>query len=194
MAASRRENLREGLVLLHRRKVRTDKAIAQRSAITQKDRARRVNAPPREDERLTATTVTAATRKLVTGTLPDPNREARLAAAAARVQARAAALEEKRRNALHTLYMHAREFITTEEQLDKKIEDVFSDQAFSHVLDCEREPNIWDAEGAPTSVQNMLSEVSNTQKTAISFHRSPAAATGKRMKHIAEELMGGAMD
>lgn len=194
MATSRRQNLREGLAELHRRKVRTDKAIALRSAIKQANRARTVGAPQREDARLTAPTVTATTRALLTGTLTDPNRERRLAAAAARVQAREAERVNKRREALHTLYMHAREFITTEAHLNEKIESVFPEEAFSHAVVGSHSSNIWETAGPPTSIQNMLSEVDNTQKTAINFYKSPAVTTGKRMKQIAEELTGGKMD
>lgn len=194
LAAARRQNLREGLLELHRRKVRTDKAIAIRSAVKRENRERRLHAPQREDERLTTPTITAAMRKLQLGNIPDPEREARLAAASARVAAKAKALEEQRQDALHTLYMHARNFITTEAQLDAAIEKVFVERPWTHIPGKEKAISIWDAEGSPQTVQDMLSEVNKTQKSAMLFHRGPAVATGKRMLRIAEELTGGKMD
>merc|ERR1712098_664467 len=123
----------------------------------------------------------------VKGTLPPP----RVAEKKARVEAIALAKEEQRRNALHTLYMNARSFITTEEELDAEIEKIFVEDphASGNLND-----NIWSVKGAPPSVLTMLSAVNNTQKKAIDFHRGPAALTGRRMKKIAEELTGGTMD
>lgn len=194
LAATRRQNLREGLLELHRRKLRTERAIAIRSAIKHENRERRLHAPQREDERLTSPTITAAMRQLQLGNLPDPNREARLAAASERVAAKAKMLEEQRQNALHTLYMHARNFITTEAQLDAAIEKVFVERPWAHVPGKEKAVSIWDAEGTPPTVQDLLSDVNKTQRSAMLFHRGPAVATGKRMLKIAEELTGGKMD
>jgi len=194
MAASRRENLREGLVKLHERKVRAEEKVAQVSAAKQKERRRRVMAPQRETDRLTNPTVTAAMSTYQHGVLPDPDREARVAASAAKVVARAAAIEEARRDALHTLYMHARSFITTEAQLDAEIEKAFAERPFAHVYGRENATNIWDAEGAPLTVQDMLSEISNTQHKVVDFYQTSAKVTGKRMVRIAEELTGGKMD
>jgi hypothetical protein len=190
MAETRRQNLREGLIELHQRKVRTDRAVAYRSAIKRDNREKRLYAPLREDERLTNPTITAVVRKLQVGDLPDPNRAERLAAAAARSSAKQQALEEQRRDALHTLYMHARSFITTEAQLDAEIEKVFTAEPFGTNLPT----NIWDALNSPPTVQDMLSVVNNTQKTAMEYHGSRGATTGKRMVRIAEELTGGKMD
>ena len=90
--------------------------------------------------------------------------------------------------------MHARNFITTEAQLDAAIEKMFVERPWEHVPGKEKAVSIWDAEGAPPTVQDMLSEVNRTQKSAMLFHRGPAVATGKRMLKIAEELTGGKMD
>jgi hypothetical protein len=190
MAASRRANLREGLVELYKRKKAQDGLIAARSKAKREQREARVHAPQREDERLTNPTITEANRILQSGPVPDPNRAARVAEKAARVQAKEAAREEQRRNALHTLYMQARSFITTEEQLYAEIEKIFVELPHEgHSSD-----NIWDAKDAPPTVQDMLSTINNTQKSAVAFHAGPAAITGERMKKIAEELTGGKMD
>jgi hypothetical protein len=88
--------------------------------------------------------------------------------------------------------MHAREFITTEAQLDAEIEKIFIEHPFG--AEHPDKTNIWDAYGAPPTVQDMLSTVNNTQKTSIDYHRGPGFVTGKRMTKIAEELTGGKMD
>jgi hypothetical protein len=195
MAATRRQNLREGLIELQKRKVRSDKTIAYRSLIKQENRTRRLNAPPREDDRLTSPTIPSASRTLQTGNIPDPNRSARLAAMSARVASKTAAIEESRRDALHTLYMHARNFITTEKQLDEKIEEIFIERPWWNVPTKEHCTNIWEAEGPPLTVQDMLEEVwgPNERKRSL-YSKGLAAVTGKRMVRIAEELTGGKMD
>jgi hypothetical protein len=187
MAASRRTNLREGLVELYKRKKDHDGAVAVRSKIKQEDRNRRLRAPQREDERLTDPTIKEANRILQSGPIPDPNRETRVAEKSARVQAKEAAREEQRKNALHTLYMQARSFITTEEELDAKIEEIFKEPREGE------SDNVWD-KAAPPSIQDMLASINNTEKKAVSFHSGPAQITGQRMKKIAEELTGGKMD
>ncbi|KUJ18821.1 uncharacterized protein LY89DRAFT_683688 [Mollisia scopiformis] len=191
MAATRRTNLREGLVELHKRKRKEDAIIAGRSRARSEAREARLYAPQREDDRLTNPTITAANSTLQTGHLPDPDRAARIAEKAARVEAIATEKEEARRDALHTLYMHARSFITTEEQLDQRIEAIFTDTPFEHN---NRNDNIWEVAGAPHTVQDMLSEINKTEKSAVQYHSGPSQITGKRMKKIAEELTGGKMD
>ncbi|TVY27129.1 hypothetical protein LHYA1_G005276 [Lachnellula hyalina] len=190
LATNRRSNLHDGLRSLRRRKKISDERIAWQSRITSEERARLVHAPQREDERLTSPTITEAVRKLQLGPVPDPQREERVAAKAQRVKAKEARREEARKNALHTLYMHARSFITTEEQLDKQIEAIFVPHPFKGAAT----DNIWDAVGPPPTVQALLSTVKHTEREAVRYHGGPGALTGQRMKKIAEELTGGKMD
>jgi len=190
MAASRRSNLKEGILELHERKRKHETFVKIQGYRNSKERNRRFYAPQREDERLTSPTITAATSSLQNGPIPDPKREARIAERAARVAAKEAARAEARREALHTLYMHAREFITTEKQLQDKIDNIFTDHPFGAT----NETNIWDAYGAPRTVQDMLQKVNKTQKTAVLFHEGPALITGQRLKRIGEELTGGKME
>jgi hypothetical protein len=132
-------------------------------------------------------------RKLQLGNVPDPNREERIAAAAERTAAKAKILEEKRQDALHTLYMHARNFITTEAQLDEAIEKIFVEQPWENIPGKETSKSIWDAEGPPPSVQTMMNEMNRVQKSVILKNKAPIIITGKRMLKIAEELTGGKM-
>lgn len=130
-------------------------------------------------------------RRLQKGRLPDPIREERIAAAVERLQGKEAGREERRKNALQTLYMHAREFITTEAQLHVEIKKIFIAYLFG-----EEHPgktNYLDAYGPLPTVQDMLFTVNNTQKIAMDYHRGPILVTGKRMARIAKELTGGKM-
>ncbi|PBP23646.1 hypothetical protein BUE80_DR005293 [Diplocarpon rosae] len=191
MAASRRTNLRAGLLELHNRKETLDARLARQSRRKSKSREKALHAPQREDERLTNPTITKMTRTLQSGAVPDPDREKRLAEKVARVQARAIAKQEERQNALHTLYMNARNFITTEQQLDATIESIFvPDPHEEHRMD----DSIWNVVGTPITVKDMLASINKTEKSAVLFHASPAARTGERMKKIAEEMTGGKMD
>jgi hypothetical protein len=191
MAAIRKANLREGLLGLHTRKLRQDAVRTSQNIAKRKDRERRLHAPEREDERLTRPTVTAALQNFHIG-LQDPNREARIAEKVERCKEKEELKKEERRNALHTLYMNAREFITTEEQLDEEIEKIFVPSPFGEHH--KGKDNIWDAHGAPPTVQEMLQAINDAQKNALEYHRGPAHITGQRMKKIAEELTGGKMD
>jgi hypothetical protein len=191
LAAARRTNLREGILELHKRKIRQDSTLTSRSTANRTERERRLRAPQREDDRLTSPTVSTALENPHIG-LPDPDRETRIAMQAERTKEMRALKQEERKYALHTLYMHAREFITTEEQLEAEIQKIFIPSPFGRGH--EGKTSIWDAYGAPPTVEDMLSEVNRTQKTAIDFHKGPAPVTGRRMKRIAEELTGGKMD
>jgi len=150
-----------------------------------------LNAPQREDERLTNPTIIAAMSQLQVGAVPDPGREERIAEKKARVAAIEAAKAEARKDALHTLYMHARDFIVTEEQLNKEVDEIFVQNPFPNAP---LKTSIWDAHHAPQTVQDMLMEVNNTQKKAVDYHKGPAHITGQRLKRIAEELTGGKME
>lgn len=194
MAATRREHLREGLVQLHARKVKVEAQMAKKSAAKMAYRDALVQAPPREDVRLTSPTISSAMRKLQTGRVPDPEREQRLVEAAARAQAKEAKATAAKQDALHTLYMNARHFITTEAQLDAEIEKLFVEKPFEHATRGGQTDNVWDAYGPPPTVQDMLSSINGTQKTAILYHRGPAEITGERVRKMAEELTGGKMD
>ncbi|ESZ91838.1 hypothetical protein SBOR_7790 [Sclerotinia borealis F-4128] len=191
LATQRRESLKEALVKLHKRKLDQERIVAGNSRSKRQANEKRLKAPQREDERLMNPTITEAMSKLQVGFVPDPERESELAQKALRVQRKEAEREEQRRNALHTLYMNARSFITTEEQLNAKIEEIFTSPFDKNSPD---KTNIWQVHEKPPTVQDMLSGVNNSQKTTLGQYSSPAVITGLRMHHIAEKLTGGKMD
>lgn len=188
MADSRRENLRAGLVGLYNRKTWAAKSKAQSGVAKAKLRYEALNRPTREDEVFTNPTTTAATRWFQKGPLPDPERENILAASRERTQANEELKSERRKDALQVLYMNARSFIVTDQQLDAEIEHQFRPKAFGDY------DNIWEEHGPPPTIMDMLSHSSGATKTAMGAYAGPAVITGKRMKRIAEELTGGKMD
>ena len=191
MAANRRTNLRQSLVELKKRQEDTFNRKRSITAVKRAERKKALNAPQREDERLTNPTITAAMSQLQIGAVPDPGREERIAEKRARVAAIEDAKAEARKDALHTLYMHARDFIVTEEQLNNEVDKLFVEKPFPNHPN---QTSIFDAFGAPQKVQEMLEDVNNTQKKAIDYHKGPAKITGLRLKRIAEELTGGKME
>lgn len=190
LGETRRQALRDGLKELEQRKIRQDELMAQRSRSKQGIRNYLVHKPKREDERLTNPTVLAANRKVNSSVLADPNRQSRVAEKILRVQAQEQAKAEARKDALHTLYMNARHFITTEEQLNQKVEEIFT--STPHGVD-NLNQNIWQVH-MPPSMQSMMSTAKDKNSRAIKYGGGPAATTLKRMKRIAEELTGGKME
>ncbi|KAH0538276.1 hypothetical protein FGG08_005147 [Glutinoglossum americanum] len=195
MAAMRRRNLREGLVGLYNRKKQTDRVTAARSAFKAAERERLLNEKEREDVRLTSPTIPQSLMQLQRGPLPDPDRAQRIAEKVATVQAKQNEKAEERRGHLHTLYMHARDFITTEEQLNEAIERIFVPypEEFVDSDKGDRGENIWNT-GPPETVQEMLNRVNRVGERAADIHEGLAVLTDKRVKRIAEELTGGKMD
>jgi hypothetical protein len=105
---------------------------------------------------------------------------------------------DSRRDALHTLYMHARTFITTEKRLAAEI-----NRAFDHASDEWGTPamdgtNIWNKE-APATIAAMLQDDTTAgarQETGLASKRGAAMryrVDQERLRKIAEALSGGKM-
>lgn len=193
MAEKRRQNLREGLVELHTRRVKSDTSMARRIAKRQAERQELIEAAEREDERLTNPSTTALLKgaQTVNGRLPDPNREQRLAEMRSRVEAKEAQKLSDRQDALHTLYMHARNFIVTEGDLDKAIDKAFGTPS-EPVIWRNRGSSIWN-EATPQSIQDKLNAANRTRGTVMD-NDWIANTTLKRVGRIAEQLTGGKME
>ena len=189
-AASRRRNLRESLVELRHRKEKIDRNVAARSAKKMAMHERLIAAPERDDERFTSPSILHSMSPSSRGRLPDPDREARIAAKKANLAALEAAKQEERRNALHTLYMNAGNFIVTEEHLNKVIDEVFDDNT-QFANDSKNGLNIWNT-GFPETVQEILDQANRTSGgKAVERNQGYALVTKERMKRIGEELTGG---
>lgn len=189
-SATRRQNLRDGLVGLHQRKQTTDRKLAARSQFKQAEHLRKVHAPERTDERLTRPSVLQFMNER-THTLPDPHRKERIAMKKEKVMMKEDEKRDQRQNALHTLYMNAREFIVTEEDLNKKVDEVFDDKWFQ----VNEGFSIWDKVGYPEGIANRLHALNKDpkEKSAIDYNSGYAQITRERVQRIAEELTGGKM-
>ncbi|ODM23037.1 hypothetical protein SI65_00626 [Aspergillus cristatus] len=184
MADMRRRNLRQGLKELHWRKRRTDWSMMERSLEKQRRREEIFQQPERLDESLTRPSVVQDMQPTRTAVLPDPDREIRLAESRARTEVVNAQKKMEREEALQTLYMNARNFITTEEQLAAEIERVFPDgynPEFTN--DTFQGENIWN-KGAPTSVQSIVNDSRRNEVARWDTIQD-------RVKKLGEELTGG---
>ncbi|KAL9128856.1 MAG: hypothetical protein Q9217_002545 [Psora testacea] len=193
-AENRRNNLRESLIELRFRKERTDSVVAAKSRKKQAFNRARREAPQREDERLTNATVLQSDIPRRHTILPDPDREARLAAKRENVARHTVAKEEERRDMLHTLYINAGTFITTGSQLDQVVDRVF-DNVEQFTNDEKRGQNIWNL-GFPETVEEMLGGKAsgvrvNRPKALDNALVSRKELHDHRMTRIGEELTGG---
>ncbi|KAJ5721359.1 uncharacterized protein N7483_009293 [Penicillium malachiteum] len=183
MAELRRENLREGLEGLYKRKTSAEAVMSHRSRENQKRRESVLRQSEPEDERLTRSSIVQAmqSQKHV---LADPNREERLAISKARVEAQEAQKSAERQDDLHSLYMSARTFITTEEQLSAEIDRVFPDgENTAWRNDCQPGDNIWNL-GTPPTVQSIVNESRKSEVARWDVLQG-------RVKKLGEQLTGG---
>lgn len=191
-AEARRRNLRESLLELNNRKQQTDRYLKARSSKNKAERDALLSAAEREDERLTNPSVLQFEKPTRHHFLPDPNREARLARKRENLAKTAAMRHENRRDALHTLYVNAGDFITTGAQLDATIDRVFDDLS-QFENDSQKGLNIWNL-GFPETVQQLLAKANHAPgRKALDSAEGIAGVTRERMRRIAEELTGGKM-
>jgi hypothetical protein len=119
------------------------------------------------------------------GIIPDPNREERLALSKARLEAKQAQKEAERQEHLHSLYMNARTFITTEEQLAAEIDRVFPDgENVAWRNDHQPGENIWNL-GNPPTVNSLAGR---TRRAGESMRWD---IVQERVKKLGEEITGG---
>jgi len=180
MAALRKSHLREGLTKLHARKVYMDGQVAARSEAKNRERARLLAQPEREDTRLTNVSVPTAMRPQKPHALSTEEELAVYRARKARHDARETEKHEDRLGKLHTLYMNARTFITDKTQLAAEIDKVFKTNA-----------SIWRT-GAPDTVADMIKRGRDRGGRLLATDANELAARDQdRMKKIAEKLSGG---
>ncbi|KAL9018728.1 MAG: hypothetical protein Q9185_003958 [Variospora sp. 1 TL-2023] len=193
VAEHRRRNLRESLRELKSRKERTDKRSAARSAAKQEERAQLLSAPTPADERYTAPSILQSSLPRRSG-LPDPDREARIAQKRQNYANSLAMKQAERRNALHTLYMNARNFIVTEQQLAQAVEKAFDPQSEQFTSESRKGLNVWNL-GYPDTVKEMLEKVSKDGERgrAMEQYTGSGGLMGERMRRLGEELTGGKM-
>ena len=184
---------------LRSRQQRTNRALSERSERKQRERQELLDAPEREDERLTAPSHNLDLEALYSGRLEDPTREARLAAKRERLELKQAVKADERQSHLHTLYTRARHFITTPQQLNSAVDEAFGTDerpvTFGH--DGFGGPgslSIW-ANGRPERVQDMLNKANRQgARLAMDTAAGHSQVNKERMTRIAEALTGGRME
>lgn len=191
MSALRKSHLRSSLSELHARKTSLVRSTQLRSQMKQAESQRLASQPPREDERLTNVSVPAAMTSSQLQHLSPANARALHKQKTANVKRANAAKAAERADQLHTLYMNARHFITTEAQLLDAIKTEFAEDKFGG----RHNMNYWQERGVPEGIRQMLSgqwigeemstRESNIQKTAREKNEK------ERMKRIGERLSGG---
>ena len=188
----RRRNLREGLVELGQRKQEMDRRNAYKKATSNKIREQLLYARERKDVWLTSPTVLSTQQPVRNRRIPDPTRPARLAVMSENVADMAAMREEARRNALHTLYVNAGDFITTGRQLERMVDKAFDDDS-QFRSDSSDGVNIWNL-GPPETVQELLQKADKLGKqTALQSAEGNELVMRERMRKISGELTGGKM-
>ena len=188
----RRRNLREGLTELHQRRHELGLRRSITRAVNSRIREKLLYARERSDVRLTNPSVLSTQRPTKHHALLDPTRSARLAVKSQNVADMAAMREETRRNALHTLYVNAGDFITTGKHLDGVIDRAFDDNS-QFRGDSSEGVNIWNL-GPPETVQELLRKANKSgRQTALDSAEGNEIITRERMKKIGEELTGGKM-
>ena len=188
----RRRNLREGLTELVQRKKENERRADRIATTNRRIREALLYAPDRQDVYLTTPSVLSTQLPTKYHALPDPNRPARLAVQKQNVADMAAMREETRRNALHSLYVNAGNFITTGKQLDGVIDRVFDDNS-QFRSGSNDGINIWNL-GLPETVEQLLGKANKTgTQTALESGEGNEIIMKERMRKISEELTGGKM-
>lgn len=191
MAEMRRKNLREGVEALKDRRVKTQARLTRAGKQKNEEREALLHRPEREDERLTNPSIAVDLQDLMKGKLQDPDREVRLQQMKDRAEQKEAARREEREEALHALYMQARNFITNEAQLSQAIDKQFGTP--EDPVDLFDGSSVWD-NGPPMSVQDMLQKANQAGGKSAMETKDRTSLTNARIKQIAEELTGGRME
>jgi hypothetical protein len=198
MALTRKKHLREGLLELHKREEAMTQLVAIRSEQKRKERERLISQAERVDERLTNSSVPQAMMPGKALKINEADVEARYKKKMSNLEKQWREKAEERREALHTLYMNARSFITTDEQLDAAIEKAFpkgNNPEFA--TDTKLGDNIWNV-GSPATIADLLDAGASRvrkdfSKAGLTETDHKFAIDQERMKRIAEELSGGKM-
>jgi hypothetical protein len=197
MAEQRKRNLREGVLELKSRQLRTKRRLETTQARKYREHEELISRPEREDERLTAPSTGLDLDALYHGRVPDPSRNLRLASKRERQAAFEASRTAERLESVHTLYTHARKFIVTPQQLDAAVEETFGTDENPIVFGPghgEEGTSVWH-DGKPHSVQDMLNSA-NRARSQKALHNTGGyiAINQERVQRIAEALTGGKMD
>lgn len=195
MAESRRQALGDGIGSLWKRKVKREtRAKARADAHGQRNLEDKF-APERLDEVYTRGTIPAAT--LDTRVIRDPEHDTKQRESALRTAAVQQAKSQARKDAIQRLYVEATNFIVTEDELGKKVDQLFKEDYFKD-LGVARgiywgAENVWETSGPPTTVKQMYANMKGTSSLVTESFRTASSKTVQRQRIVAGELTGGAL-
>lgn len=193
MKEMRKQHYAEGLTQLYERKVREGQNRRDRSNALRAERARLISQTEREDARLTNVSTPKEMNANVKQDFSVDEARRMHDRKVNNVERRVVNKLNRQHEALHTLYMNARNFITTEEQLREKIKEEFDEKSFGgHARDGGK--SYWDSQGIPDGVAAMVRK-STMGRGDMSMAEKEEAwrRDQQRMKRLAEGLSGGKM-
>jgi len=194
MGTLRKNHLRQGLTELHQRKQEIIYKMHRQSAAKSSERSRLISQAEREDARLTNSSIPSAMQPAKSHVLEDVDAKQIYDTKKGNLEYHTARKEEERRDALHTLYMNARNFITTEEQLLKEIDFQFQAPEAHQLFQngSSDGTSMWN-KGVPDTVATMVKRGRGSdEKTKLGGDKADRVLRDQeRMKKIAEKLSGG---
>ncbi|CAK3900137.1 Hypothetical predicted protein [Lecanosticta acicola] len=202
MSEVRKRNLREGVQSLRARQQVQQRTASERQAQKYREREELLHRPERDDERLTAPSNNFDVKALLgRNPVPDPTREQRILAKMENLERHAGQKREERMSALHDLYMNARDFIVTPEQLDAALDKAFGTPenpvTFGTPMyagDQTSGRSIW-AKGRPERISDLLHRSQGGRgATSTDGATDQIHLNAERIRRIAEALTGGKMD
>ena len=193
MTQLRKQHLREGLAELYARKQNQDREKKIRSDTKSAERARLVSQAEREDARLTNASVPAAMNPKLKQTFTEEDALWMQEKRRQNIETHQSKKSAAQHDALHTLYMNARDFITDEEQLGAKIKEEFDDKNFGgHSSDPAK--SYWDSQGPPDGIAEMVNRSTMSRgRQGVSEKEDAWRRDQERMRKLAEGLSGGKM-
>lgn len=188
-AAHRKRNLLEGLVELHYRHEKKTSAQSARSARRRQENIALRDMPEDESERLMRPSVLQSNTPNYRRVTADPHRASRLEQKQRNVAMTVEAGKEERQTMLHNLYVNAREFATTDTQVEDALSKAFdTNEHFS--TDISTGMNIWNL-GVPKNTKQIRTGVDKGVAKAVSTGTRNETLTMERLRKITEELTGG---
>ena len=192
LAESRRKALAAGIDKLWTRKNTREGRAKKRAESHRQRNLVAANAPEGLDDVFTRGTVTQAT--LDTKVARDPEYKERQLESQARTAALQRERSEARKDAIQRLYVEAGSFIVSEDELAKRVEEIFAEDRFkARWLGKFKGENVWDSHGNPVSVRAMFANMKGTSQRAIELYETEVNFTTQRQKMISGELTGGAV-
>ncbi|KAI9888324.1 MAG: hypothetical protein M1814_000577 [Vezdaea aestivalis] len=196
IAEARRQNLRLGLSELHGRMRDASDARSLRIKKTKDDRRNALLAPEPDYEKYTKSSVHSALTLKLRGPLPDPGRRERIVTSVERTRQFEEQKIEQKRDALHSLYISARQFITTETELVEEIDRAFVPRPYrkfaQSIGGLYDGSNVW-ASGPPSSILSRFKKYQTIHERLqnLGMLNQVIDMHNERLRQIAEILTGG---